>query len=415
MPERPAAWSIVAMVWPFGLAYALSYALRTIHAVLSPAFVDELGLSAGFLGLLTSAYLLAFAAMQLPVGLLLDRYGPRRVEGSLLVLACLGCAISALAETFWLLWVGRALIGVGVSACLMASYKAYRLALPEGLQAPLASTMLVIGSFGALCATLPVEWALGLMTWREIFWLLSACFALAWAAIVFALPALPQPTRSTQRLLDDARDGLLTVMGHPEFRRLMPFGLITYGGLLAMHGLWMGPWFRVVESQTPAQAAVGIFIITATVMGSHLLTAWLASRAIAWGWSLERLMRAGLMTMAAMSALAVLGVWPHPWVGWMLVFLTGGTTTLSYTRFAQSFPDRLSGRATTSFNFLIFLGAFAVQWGIGLFIDGFEALGLKPMEAMRAGVGVWVAGQVAALLWLIRPAGQQGGPRRAAS
>ena len=79
MPERPAAWSIVAMVWPFGLAYALSYALRTIHAVLSPAFVDELGLSAGSLGLLTSAYLLAFAAMQLPVGLLLDRYGPRRV------------------------------------------------------------------------------------------------------------------------------------------------------------------------------------------------------------------------------------------------------------------------------------------------------------------------------------------------
>ena len=356
MPERPAAWSIVAMVWPFGLAYALSYALRTIHAVLSPAFVDELGLSAGSLGLLTSAYLLAFAAMQLPVGLLLDRYGPRRVEGSLLVLACLGCAISALAESFWLLWVGRALIGVGVSACLMASYKAYRLALPEGLQAPLASTMLVIGSFGALCATLPVEWALGLMTWREIFWLLSACFALAWAAIVFALPALPQPTRSTQRLLDDARDGLLTVMGHPEFRRLMPFGLITYGGLLAMHGLWMGPWFRVVESQTPAQAAVGIFIITATVMGSHLLTAWLASRAIAWGWSLERLMRAGLMAMAAMSALAVMGIWPHPWVGWMLVFLTGGTTTLSYTRFAQSFPDRLSGRATTSFNFLIFLG-----------------------------------------------------------
>ena len=121
------------------------------------------------------------------------------------------------------------------------------------------------------------------------------------------------------------------------------------------------------------------------------------------------------MAMAAMSALAVMGIWPHPWVGWMLVFLTGGTTTLSYTRFAQSFPDRLSGRATTSFNFLIFLGAFAVQWGIGLFIDGFEALGLKPMEAMRAGVGVWVAGQVAALLWLIRPAGQQGGPRRAAS
>ena len=405
MQARPSTWSIAALVWPFGLAYALSYALRTINAVLSPAFVEELGLSAGALGLLTSAYLVAFAAMQLPVGLLLDRYGPRRVEGSLLLLAWLGCMLSALAESFWLLWLGRALIGMGVSACLMASYKAYRLALPMSLQAPLASTMLVIGSFGALCATLPVEWALGWLSWREIFWLLSVCFGLAWAAIVFGLPPVPAPEQPTARLWADARAGLVTVMTHPEFRRLMPFGLITYGGLLAMHGLWMGPWFRVVEGQSPADAALGIFIITATVMGSHLLTAWLASRAADGGWSLEGLMRMGLLAMASMSALAVLGAWPHPWLGWMLVFLAGGTTTLSYTRFAQSFPDQLSGRATTSFNFLIFLGAFLVQWGVGLLIDGFEAWGLLGPQAMRAGVGVWVLGQVAALLWLIRRAG----------
>ena len=115
-------------------------------------------------------------------------------------------------------------------------------------------------------------------------------------------------------------------------------------------------------------------------------------------------MRIGLLAMASMSALAVLGAWPHPWLGWMLVFLAGGTTTLSYTRFAQSFPDQLSGRATTSFNFLIFLGAFLVQWGVGLLIDGFEAWGLLGPQAMRAGVGVWVLGQVAALLWLIRRA-----------
>ena len=410
MQVGPSTWTIAALVWPFGLAYAMSYALRTIHAVLSPAFVEELGLSAGALGLLTSAYLVTFAAMQLPVGLLLDRYGPRRVEGSLLLLALLGCVLSAIAESFWLLWLGRALVGMGVSACLMASYKAYRLAMPMRLQAPLASTMLVIGSFGALCATLPVEWALGWLTWREIFWVLSGCFGLAWAAIVFALPPLPSPARPTARLWADARAGLTTVMTHPEFRRLLPFALLTYGGLLAMHGLWVGPWLRVVEGQTPAEAALGIFIITATVMGSHLLTAWLASRVDRWGWSLEGLMRVGLLAMASMTALAVLGVWPHPWMGWMLVFLAGGATTLSYTRFVQSFPEQLSGRATTSLNFLIFLGAFLVQWGVGLLIDGFEAWGLDAPQAMRAAMGVWVVGQVLALAWLVRPEGPRAGP-----
>lgn len=121
-------------------------------------------------------------------------------------------------------------------------------------------------------------------------------------------------------------------------------------------------------------------------------------------------MRVGLLAMASMTALAVLGVWPHPWLGWMLVFLAGGATTLSYTRFVQSFPEQLSGRATTSLNFLIFLGAFLVQWGVGLLIDGFEAWGLDAPQAMRAAMGVWVVGQVLALAWLVRPEGPRAGP-----
>ena len=145
---------------------------------------------------------------------------------------------------------------------------------------------------------------------------------------VFALPPLPSPARPrpasglmparAHHRHDPPRISAASALCAPHLRR--PAGHARPLG---------GPWLRVVEGQTPAEAALGIFIITATVMGSHLLTAWLASRVDRWGWGLEGLMRVGLLAMASMTALAVLGVWPHPWLGWMLVFLAGGATTLT--------------------------------------------------------------------------------------
>ena len=146
----------VAQVFiPFAAAYLLSYVVRSVNAVLSGPFTDELGLSASELGLLSSAYFLTFAAMQIPLGALLDRKGPKNVEVVLLLFAVVGCLISSFASGFLALWIGRACIGIGVSACLMASYKAYRICFRDDLQPALASLMLMVGSFGALVATLP--------------------------------------------------------------------------------------------------------------------------------------------------------------------------------------------------------------------------------------------------------------------
>lgn len=399
MASKPSVW---ALVWPFGLAYAMSYALRTINAVLAPELVESLGLSAADLGLLASAYFLSFAAMQIPLGVLLDRYGPRRVEASLLLAAIAGCAISAQAESFWMLWMGRALIGLGVSACLMASYKAYRMCFEERLQAPLASTMLVIGSVGALAATVPVEWLLSMTDWRGVFGVLTILFVVVWLCIAFGLPSLPVPDARGQTLWADALRGLKTIVSHLEFLRMLPFGVLTYGGFLALHGLWLGPWFTVVEGQSPSQAANSLFVMTAVIMVAHMGMAALANHLNQRGVSLNQAMHWGLAAMAVFSGSAVLGLWPDPLMGWSLAFLAAGVTTVGYTRFASAFDLSLSARATTSFNFLIFIGAFGVQWGIGLLIDGFGGLGFSSADAMRLALGVWVILQVVSLVWLIR-------------
>src|SRR6202047_3804098 len=106
---------ILRVFLPFVAGYYLAYLFRTINAVIAAPLATELGLSAGDLGLLTSVYFLTFAAAQIPIGILLDRYGPRRVQRVLVVIAAIGSALFAVSDHFWMLLVGRALIGLGVA------------------------------------------------------------------------------------------------------------------------------------------------------------------------------------------------------------------------------------------------------------------------------------------------------------
>jgi len=155
--------------FPLALAYAISYFYRNANAIIEGDLVQELGLGPADLGLLTSVYFISFAAFQLPLGILLDRYGPRRTESILLLFAALGALLFAQAESLSGLIVGRLLIGLGVSACLMAAFKAYvlwfsseRLAMINGLQ-------MVAGGLGALGATIPLQNALSYTDWRGVF------------------------------------------------------------------------------------------------------------------------------------------------------------------------------------------------------------------------------------------------------
>ena len=150
----------LAMFLAFAFAYFFSALLRAVTATLAPAFSAELGLSAGDLGLLGGAYFLGFSLMQLPLGRWLDRVGPRRVLLMFLSIAVLACAAFALATGFAALWVARAFIGVGVSACLMAPLTAYRHRFGEVAQLRANSWMLMTGSLGMLASTLPVQWLL---------------------------------------------------------------------------------------------------------------------------------------------------------------------------------------------------------------------------------------------------------------
>ena len=229
------------MLWirlflPFAGAYFLSYLYRTANAVIGPVLSDELSLGAADLGLLTSAYFLAFGAAQLPLGVLLDRFGPRRVEAALLLIAAAGAAIFAIGHGIGMLAFGRGMIGLGVSACLMAAFKSFSQWFPLERQASLTGWIMTSGTLGALAASAPLDAALNVATWREIFFVLSGLTVAVSAWLYFSVPDKPgsqQPESLSAQLA-----GVRQVLVSRHFWRFAPLDFAQIGGFMAIQSLW---------------------------------------------------------------------------------------------------------------------------------------------------------------------------------
>ena len=177
---------------PFAPGYFLSYLLRLVNEVIAPNLVQDLSLSTVDLGLLTSVNFLAFAAFQLPLGILLDRFGPRRTELVLLLFTAGGACIFAVSSDLSGLMLLRALIGLGTSACLIAAFKAYVTWFPKERIPLINRSQMTAGGFGAMTGTMPIEMALQLTDWRGLFFVLSGLAVLV--SVSFTLSC-----RSTER------------------------------------------------------------------------------------------------------------------------------------------------------------------------------------------------------------------------
>src|ERR1700741_607256 len=187
LPAKETRWEARAMLvvfCPFAAGYYLSYFYRYVNAVIAKDLVADFGLTPSDLGLLTSAYFLSFALAQLPLGVALDRFGPRRCTAALFCVAGAGALIFGPARDLTMLSIGRALIGLGVSAGLMGSIKAFTLWFPRERLTALSGWMIGIGSLGTLSATAPVEALLGPFGWRALFIALGA-LSVGAAALIF--------------------------------------------------------------------------------------------------------------------------------------------------------------------------------------------------------------------------------------
>jgi MFS family permease len=376
----------VFIFFVFACGYFISALLRAITATLSPLLTTEFNLNAGDLGLLAGGYFLGFASMQIPLGYLLDRHGPKKIVSSFLLIAIIGTVAFALAQSFSGLLISRILIGVGVSACLMGPLTGYRIWFADEYQQRANAWMLMVLSMGFVFSTLPVQILLPIIGWRWIFGLITLLIF-----IVIILTLLFIPKWETENNKQEKSIGSLSdVWKNKFFKSTIPLGLFNYGGIVAIQTLWAGPWMVRVAGYDPLESATGLFWINITMLLAFFIFGYILPKITKLGFESMKLMKFGLPISYLSLLVIIISGENAGAIHFTIYLLTSIVLTLTQPAVALSFPTSLAGKSLTSFNLLIFIGTFIMQWGIGLVIDLCQFLGKDEVQSFKISFTVYL-------------------------
>ena len=348
----------------FGL---INQAARTVMAIIGPVLAVEFALSASELGLLAACMLAAYALAQLPGGMALDRVGARNVQAALSLVTAAGFALFALAESFATLVVARLIVGVGISAGLMAIIKANAQWFVPAKVALVTGIAVSIGGLGSVLSTVPVAAALPVLGWRGILWVLCGLSA---ATAFWILLSVPHRGGSKSAIRTE-----LAVMGSilrsRVFWRFAPAVAMLSVLNFAYLGLWAGPWLRDVAGYDSRQSATTLLAYTLTMMAGALVVGAATSRAKALGLPPMRV----TLVCTAGQVVAQIGLVLQPAaplvVGglWMLFAFCVAGATAGYITVGQMFPPEQTARVATAVNTLTLVGAFVLQAAVGWVLD----------------------------------------------
>ena len=361
---------VVALVTILCLVYTVSQFLRSSTGVIAPNLTADLGLHPEELGILSGAFFLSFALMQIPVGILLDRYGARLTMIGSVGVAVLGCLVFAMAEGRTGLTVARILMGIGCSVMLMGPLMIYRRWFPADRFAALTGLQISIGTLGALMATAPLAFAAEAIGWRASFVLaavVTGVLAVAMGFIVRDAPAGHPASDAPRETLGQSLRGLGEVVRHPAVPPLFVMISTGYAVFAAVQTLWASPYLADVHGLD----------LTARGNVLLLLTAGQVVGLLVWGYA-ERVfgsIKKPIMAGAALSAaiLAILAALDAPplWLVTALFVIFGlnaGYTPLLLAHGRLIFPDRLAGRGITVLNFGNMAGVFVLSALSGVLI-----------------------------------------------
>lgn len=398
---------ILRITLPLSGVNFLSQASRAVLSVVGPVLAVQYGLSASELGLLAAMMFVAYGLWQLPVGLLLDLYGPRLVQTCMAVVAAAGFAAFAMADSMTGFMLARALMGIGVASGLMAVLKANSLWFDRHQVAAVTGVAMLVAGTGGLVATAPANALLPLIGWRGIFWALVVLALVSAVACWFSVREPPRPKRVRRRTAADELGVIRAIYSHPVFWRFTPAVIVLTILNFSYQGLWAGPWLRDVAGQDGATRATTLFFFALGLMtgafANGQLGTWLQARGF------------HPMTMPFVSGVGLIAVQLALFCEpsnrllvtalWLLFPLFASAGPTGYAAIAQFFPVDQMGRVSTAINTLALAGAFALQTTIGAILD----LWPRTISGGWASAGYgWalaltIALQIAALVWAALP------------
>jgi sugar phosphate permease len=404
-PYGAARLAMVVLV-PFAAGYFMSYLYRNINAVVGRYLIDELGLSGADIGLLTAAYFFTFALAQIPIGIMLDRFGPRRVNSALLCVAATGAILFSFGSDRDALMLSRALIGLGVGGALMSSFQAITLWYPKERWPLYNSVIMTVGGLGAVAGTGPVEAALRLTTWHGLFLYLGIGTVAVAALIFFIVPERRRDVAAhgagPERLAMVIK-GVAHVLGNRALWSMAPMLLFTQATNLAIIGLWAGLWLRDVAGFDRGTTAVYVSLMNLGLTAGFVLNALISEFATRRRIPLEHVTVALVLAFLAVQVVIVLRVDPAAAWTWIAFGVFANGVIFCYPILAGRLPMAFSGRANTSANFVSFLGAFLGQYAIGWVMDLFprQPGGGYAIAAYDYAFGGLLALEILGLLWFL--------------
>ncbi len=391
---------IFTALLPFAAGYFMSYLLRAVNAVVAPDLVRDAGLSPSQLGLLTAAYLGAFALFQLPLGVLLDRYGPRKVQAGLLSIAALGSLAFAWAPGFTSLFAARAVIGLGFSAGLMASYKSSATWVPLERRSLANTAIMSVGALGVVVATEPTEYLVTLIGWRNAFTAFAGVILCAAAFILVVAPK--KDTVGTPAPFREQFAQMVAIMKRPLFWRVAPLLGLTSGVQIGIQTLWAGPWFRDVMGLTREEVARHLLWMAVAFMVGILSVGVIADRLGKRGVSPMKVMLGFNLVYFLAQALIVFRIEALIFPAWLAVAAFGQVAILAFPWFAAHIGKDLAGRANATINFAMFVAAFAAQYLVGIIIGLFPATAAGyDASAYSWAIGLFLLAQIAGFIWYV--------------
>lgn len=370
-----------------------------INTLICGRLASELNLGTADLGLLASIYFLVVTGSQIPLGILLDRFGPRRVQSALLLLAAAGAALFALSSGFLSLLLGRAMIAFGTAASLMSGLKTVVLWFPRERVALVNGCMIMLGALGAVTATAPAEALLDWIGWRCLFEVLAASSATAAVAIYVLVPEQEVTGKSPSGTVS-----LKTVYTDGRFWRIAPISSTCIGSAWALQSLWAASWLSDVEGLDRTSLVTQLLVMAIALSIGALLLGLVADWLRRHGNNVEML----LAIIAAAFIAAELALILHPpflsLPSWMIVAVVGSAIAISYAIIGDYFPAELIARANGALNVLHFGWAFLIQYGTALILEQWPAKdGHYPTIAYQIAFSINLVLQLAALAWFITP------------
>lgn len=361
----------------------------------------EFGLSAGGLGLLSGIYFFAFALFQLPLGVLLDRYGPRRVNATLLLVAAAGGLWFSLSRSAAELTLARALIGLGVSGCLMSSLSAFALWYPAERLATMNGIAFASGMLGAIMVTVPLEVVLRVLHWREVFYGIVALTVVVSLILYFVVPEKTTARRAAP-LAAQLREFASLARDAAFWRLALCIGASQLAAV-SLGTLWVATWLRDVGGYTQAEVARALLAFNLVMIAGYLGFGRIADGMTRRGSSALPLLLGGVTAALACLGLLALGVRAGAIVLWCGFFGCATAVVLAYALFSRRYPREMVGRVNSALNVSVFVGMFSGQWAVGLVLNLWpqSAAGYAPEAYTWALGGLWLL-QFAGLVWLWR-------------